>query len=108
MDRTSLIVLVVGISEVVAVFLIWRIWRTTDYLFIKISLSILAIIPVIGTLAALWIHGFPPAQPEALRSRSRGDMFQRWRHVLDEEDDKKKRRSVKRLLQKGYDDEGPL
>lgn len=111
MDKTSLLILVVAISELIALLLIWRIWKTDDYFAMKVALSVLAIIPVVGTLGALWIHGFPPPQPEALRNKYRysTDVFDRWRHVFEQKDEKKKKRSIRKLLRYGYDDEdGPL
>ena len=110
MDKMTVIVLVVGISEILAIFLIWSVWRTSDFVAMKIALSVLALIPVVGFLGALWVHGFPSVQPSALQNKYRysTDVFNRWRHVFEEKDERKKKRSIQSLLEKGHDDEGPL
>ena len=69
MDRSSILLLIVVISELVALYLIWRIWKSDDYLGMKIALSVLAIIPVVGTLGVLWIIGFPHPAPSHLIKR---------------------------------------
>lgn len=76
----------------------------------KIALTVLALIPVVGFLGALWVHGFRTSQPSALQNKFRysTDVFDRWRHVFEEKDERKKKRSIRNLLNKGYDDEGPL
>lgn len=108
MDRSSLLFLLIAVSEVIALLLIWRIWRSDDYFAMKIALSVLAVIPVVGTLGALWIHGLPPRQPLAIQNRYRysTDVFTRWRHVFEEKDEKKRKRSITKLLEDGADDEG--
>lgn len=69
MDRSSTLLLIVVISELVALYLIWRIWKSDDYLGMKIALSVLAIVPVVGTLGVLWIIGFPNPSPSHLIKR---------------------------------------
>ena len=110
MDKMTAVYLVVGISEFFAVPLIWSIWRNPDLVAMKIALSVLALIPVVGLLGALWVHRFPSTQPSALQNKYRysTDVYDRWRHVFEEKDEKKKKRSIRNLLRKGYDDEGPL
>lgn len=111
MDKQTALLLAVVVSEIVAIFVIWRIWRANDYVAMKILLTVLAVIPVVGTLGALWIVGFPDSQPEALQDKSRysTDVFDRWRHVFEEKDEDKKRRSFRNLIRKGHDvDGGPI
>ena len=72
-------------SEVVALWVILRLWRSADPIFFKAILSLLALIPVVGPLLVFWISDFPDVEPEVLqvpRGR-RGDFFARWREVLD-------------------------
>ena len=108
MEKMTAILLVVGISEFLAVFLIWSVWRTSDFVGMKVALSLLALIPVVGLLGALWVHGFPPVQPSALQNKYRysTDVHDRWRHVFEEKNERKRKRSIRNLLSKGHDDDG--
>jgi hypothetical protein len=87
MNALSIVIIV---SEVVAAVLIFRLWRTSDLLFIKISLSLLAVIPLLGPILVLWIANFPNAAPAPLRDevapgfRRRGFYFSRWGPIVDE------------------------
>ena len=73
-------------SELIALWIVWRLWRSTDHLFFKIVLSVFALIPVLGPILALWIGNFPSVKPRILRDRLRyrPDSYDRWRHVLEE------------------------
>ena|ERR1700704_1865216 len=73
-------------SELIALWIIWRLWRSRDHLFFKISLSLIALIPVLGPLLVLWIGNFPSELPPVLQDRLRRspDVFDRWRNVLEE------------------------
>ena len=77
-------------SELVAAWLIWRLWRSPEHPFFKVSLSILALIPVLGPMVVLWIGNFPSKKPRILRDqvRYRTDFYDRWRHVLESKDEK--------------------
>ncbi len=109
MDRTMVLWIVVILSEVVAVFLIRRIWQRQDYRFMKIMMSIAALIPVVGTLGVLWVYGFPPVKPRALQNRDwllpTTEVFDRWRHVLDEKNERKRKHAAAELLKERLDDE---
>jgi len=76
------------LSEVVAVFLIWRIWRSNDLHSMKIALSVLALIPILGPIVVLWIANFPSKVSEELQNRSGwafgGEYYFRWSRVLRE------------------------
>ena len=76
----------IAVSELVAVYLIWRVWKSNDYLIFKISYTVLAIVPFIGPLIVLWSANIPSRQHPAFqdRERYRTDVVDRWRHVLDE------------------------
>jgi len=101
MNKMTIIWLIVTLSELLAAFLIWRIWKSNDYLVMKFALSILALIPVVGTLGTLWIIGFPPAQPAALRDEFKysSDVFNRWRHIVKVKDKRKRLRLAKSLIE---------
>jgi len=73
------------LSEVVAIWLIWRLWRSSDALFFKISLTVLAFIPLFGPLIVLWVGNFPSSKPMIMRDMAprRTDFYDRWRHVFE-------------------------
>lgn len=73
-------------SELVALWIIWRLWRSQDHTFFKIALSVLALIPVLGPILALWMGNFPSSKPRILRDqmRYRPDFYNRWRYILEE------------------------
>ena len=77
---------IVVVSEVFALWIIWRLWRSADHPFFKIALSLVALIPMLGPIIALWIGNFPPSAPPILRDRLRysTDFYDRWRGVLNE------------------------
>ena len=109
MDRNTVLLIVVILSEIVAVFLIRRIWQREDYRIIKIMMSVVALIPVVGTLGILWVYGFPATSHPAVQNRSNGyiptlDVFDRWRHVLDEKNELKKKHAAQELLKEYRDD----
>jgi hypothetical protein len=74
---------VVALSELVAIVLIVRIWRSHDILFLKLALTIIALIPVAGPVLALWIGAFPNRASETVQNRgSRGQYYRIWSPVL--------------------------
>jgi hypothetical protein len=77
---------VVMLSELLALWIIWRLWRSREHLLFKTALSLLALIPVLGPIIALWIGHFPSSKPPILRDqvRYRSDFYDRWRGVLNE------------------------
>jgi len=70
---------VVALSEAIAVWIIWRLWRSADHRFFKVALTLIAPIPVAGPLIALWIGTFPNPAPRILRDqvRTRSDLYDR-------------------------------
>jgi len=89
-------------SEVIALWIIWRLWNSADHAFFKIALSILALIPVLGPVLALWIGNFPSVKPPILRDRLRyrADFYDRWRHVLEERSSIRRFRYWRELMTK--------
>ncbi len=92
MDTVTFKVIVVAVSELVALWLVWRLWRSSDHLFFKISLSALAVIPVVGPLVLIWLRDFPEKVPGIFQDRNRysADVSERWRHVHSEPDPKRR------------------
>ena len=58
-EHISVTMIVIFVSELVAIFVIWHPWRSADFLFMKIGLSVIAVIPILGPVVALWIANFP-------------------------------------------------
>ncbi len=107
LDRISIGLTVIIISELCALWLIWRLWRSDDHLFFKISLSLLALLPVLGPLLTLWIANFPDVAPLILQDRKRfsSDVFDRWRYVLAEQNPAKRFQRWRGLYEKHRDEE---
>ena len=77
--------IVVLISELVSLWVIWRIWKSSEPIILKVGLTIIAPIPVLGPVIALWIGNFPNPAPEVFRDKYRysTDVFDRWRGVFE-------------------------
>ena len=90
------------VSEVSAIWLIWRLWRSDDHLFLKVTLSVLALIPIAGPLFVLWVGNFPPVQPYALQDRVRKstDVYDRWRDVLEERNPVRRFRKWREVMER--------
>jgi hypothetical protein len=74
---------VVAVSELVALAVIVRIWRSREFLVLKVLLSAIALVPVLGPLLALWIGAFPNEARESVQDRgSRGDYYRDWSPVF--------------------------
>jgi predicted PurR-regulated permease PerM len=44
---------VVLVSEIVACWIIYRVWRSEDFLFFKVAYSAIAVVPVLGPILVL-------------------------------------------------------
>lgn len=85
MPRMPIIVGVVLISELVAFMLIRRLWRSDDNLVLKILLTVVALVPVLGPLLALWIVSFPDEAPASIQNQGpRGNYYREWSRVIGE------------------------
>ena len=75
---------VIIVSEVIAISLVWRIWWSVDFLLMKIALSAIAFILVLGPVLAFWIGNVPNKAPVPLQNRgTRGHYYLRWRPVFE-------------------------
>lgn len=94
-------------SELVALWIIWRLWNSRDHIFFKIFLSTVALIPVLGPILALWMGNFPSVKPPILRDqlRYRLDLYDRWRHVLEERNPIARFRYWRELITKHRDED---
>lgn len=98
--------IVILISEVCALWLIWKVWRSDDYSVFKVALSILALVPILGPILALWIANFPAPQHPSLRDRfpKKTDVYDRWRHVLEEKKPRRRFEKWREVMARRYDD----
>jgi len=92
----------IGISELVAIYLIYRLWKSDDFLFFKISFSIISVIPFLGPFFVLWAGNFPARQHSAFQDRRRysTDVFDKWRDVLSEKNPHTKLRMWQAMFEK--------
>ena len=78
---------VVAFSEMIALLLIIRVWRTGLGSLEKSALSLLALVPIVGPFFAWWLcHDPGPAHPALQAKGPRGTMTDRWRLVTEEPD----------------------
>lgn len=88
MEITPFKIAVVSCSWLLSIYLLWKLWRSEQHAFFKLSLTVLVWIPVLGPLLFWWIADFPPKVHPMFRDQSRysSDVFDRWRTVLSESD----------------------
>ena len=78
----------IAASELIAIFLLVRIWRSSLHWLEKAALTVLALIPVFGQFFAWWMCHDPGPAPRSLQDR-RGmslNVYDRWREILEEPD----------------------
>jgi len=94
-------------SELAAIFLIFKLWKSNEFLIFKICFSIIAIVPFLGPFFVLWGSNFPKPQHLAFQDRQRfgADVFDRWRHVLSEKNKLTKFRMWQATLEKKHKNE---
>lgn len=82
-DGVNMKLVVVLASEIAALWLIVRLWRSGEHLLFKLSLSLIAVVPVVGPLLAIWMSNFPSKVPGAFQDKSRfsADVFERWASI---------------------------
>jgi hypothetical protein len=95
------LVAAVAVSEVVALWLAWRIMRSSDPLFLRVLNSLIAFIPFIGPVLAYWTANFPEPHHPAFRDNYRysADVFDRWIGVLSMKDPEKKRKKWREVME---------
>jgi hypothetical protein len=76
----------VGISTAISGAIVWKYARSSDPLILKLGVALVALIPFLGPVLALWIINMPAPQPPQLQDRSRytTDVEQLWRSVIKE------------------------
>ena len=89
-------------SELIAILLIFKLWKSKEHLFFKILFSVIALVPFLGPFFVLWGSNFPQPQHPALQDRKRysTDVFDRWRHVFSEKNPHTRFRMWQAMLEK--------
>jgi hypothetical protein len=55
------------VSWLLSLYLLYRLWRGKQFLALKVGLSVLLVVPVLGPFFHAWILGFPEPMPGHLR-----------------------------------------
>src|SRR5687767_3843386 len=63
------LLLALAASAVVSIGILFLIWRRNDPLLLKLGTSVVAFIPFIGPLLALWVVSFPDRMHPALQAK---------------------------------------
>jgi hypothetical protein len=95
-------------STILAVWLVYQVWKSTDPLILKLLLTLLAFVPVFGPLVVLWTATFPDRIHPALRAHGLvgyGRIHDRWRHVLEEKNPIRRFRRWQELMRRGGRDD---
>ncbi len=94
--------ILIAISELVALYLICRLWKSAEILFFKICYSIIALIPFFGSFFVVWIANMPSRQPKIFQDQHhrQSDVYDRWRHVLIEKNPREKFRLWQAMIKK--------
>ncbi len=102
MDAKLIVILA---SEAVSLWLLICLWKSEEHPFLKIILSLLSLIPVLGPAVVLWISRFPERAPQALqdRSRHRADVYDRWADTLNEKNPHERFRKWQRIMDRKCD-----
>ncbi len=74
---------VAALSWVLSLYLLYKLWSSVDFLVIKLGLSALLLVPIVGPLAYYWIQSFPESAPPELRSHAYGSYYDKWRSLLE-------------------------
>lgn len=75
MDIPTPVMLVLGLSGAVSLVVAALVWRRHDPLVLKLGTMLVAFIPVVGPLLALWVMSFPDRMHPALQAKNRYGNF---------------------------------
>lgn len=97
--------IIVALSTLLAVWLVYRLWRSEEHILFKVTLSVLVFVPILGPAMVLFFGITPPGQPEVFRDldHRRADVDSRWRHVLGERNPVARFRAWRAMVGKAED-----
>ena len=75
MKAPELIIIIFLVSQLIACYLIYRLWRSNDYLLFKIVLSFVALIPVFGPIIVYWLITWPDTLSDELIEKNKDVNF---------------------------------
>lgn len=95
------------LSELLACYLVWRLWHSEELLLFKACYSVVVFIPFLGPFFVIWSANIPSVQPLEFQDRSKytSDVFDRWRRVIDEKNPHSKFRMWQRITKGDKNDE---
>ncbi|MEZ5485879.1 MAG: hypothetical protein R3F01_12065 [Lysobacteraceae bacterium] len=95
-----------GLSELLALFVIRQAWRSHRHLAEKCMLTAMAIVPVVGLFFAWWLQNDPGPAAPAFRDHRTYEMnvLNRWLHVFQERNKKAQARKYEELVRTYKDD----
>jgi hypothetical protein len=95
MDLVPLKTLVVLTSWALGAWLVAKVWKNNDPAFLKILLTVLAVVPVVGPLVVYWVSNFPSRLHPDVQAKYKEtvNVYGRWRTEDDEKPSPNRRAS---------------
>jgi hypothetical protein len=86
MDLLPLKALVLLITWAVGAWLVAKVWKSNDPVVLKVVLTLLAVVPILGPLVAYWISNFPSRLHPDVQAKYKEtvNVYGRWRTEDDE------------------------
>jgi len=92
------IIIGIVISEILALLLIRKVWKSHDPTIMKVIVSIIALIPFFGLFFVAWVYNFPASNPPDKQVHGKGFFF--FEHMEAERAARKNKEKLKK--QKKY------
>ena len=86
LELSTPILVVAVLSWLLSAYLLVRLWRGSDHIGIKLGLTLLLAVPVVGPFLYLWIQNFPATNAPDLMDQLgfSSDFLARWRSRLEQ------------------------
>lgn len=78
MSASSVLILVVVLSEMLSAFLLYKLWQKEEFLFMKILISLVLFIPLLGPAMFFFITGGGKSTPALNNTMPRGGYTHMW------------------------------
>jgi hypothetical protein len=95
MDLLPLKALVLLITWAVGAWLVAKVWKSNDPVVLKVVLTLLAVVPILGPLVVYWISNFPSRLHPDVQAKYKEtvNVYGRWRTEDDSEPVRRSRAS---------------